>query len=911
MVRIKKQKISSNEIAELNYSVTLLPRHKKEVFEELWSLNFFQQFAAFPFSTINSATKKTVTASNIVKELIQLEDSDFPPKKERQSIFSEPVYDAYLKHFLKQIGDTEMMELVTTLSQHDYLTKGKKDGEFLFLSSNIRKELSDRGTKLDELESQLTNILGYQYDKGTQKRKEKDNELLDAIDASKPVLFPDILEKNITVNQSNDEIKVSIDTEKYFQQLFKDYGFGDIDGFEDDVPLKDKDGEPIIDKETGKQKTGRRFTGNFQYNIAELPKGFSLDDEDKERKPKPSVEETSEDAYGTMAQRAKEEELREEFENEHFNESEFETDTPKFLDGDGNPTNDESDSEGKSNEDNPEWIQEYDEWFEEEFQNWKEDWEEEQEEDLEQYDEDDEYETSGEETSDEFISDNPEGLEEKMLKAIEIAKAIFKPTQDKKINHILKITPKKQKKHKKKLGYYVEDWDGTHAYDTIEDAHDALQEIEFDEDALRKWIMKLIQDQRKSPLKTLILDALTYENNLLYLGTIDFTLVRYEYDTVDELQLALDDSLDPEASEDFADAKTLVLNQIIILQRTIEEIGNIIGDKIIQDIFKTKKQTSIISELEELEDKINRELEILDSWIERKGERYREITSLVGQGGELEQLYFDMEDPENIKFKDAAEDPETELPLLPESNRYGNLEWVQEQHMEPVTSEDSFSPAHQKDMVQDKQEFVMPKLSNGQNRYQQIENRSKTWKSEILDSNKMNQIEQKETLEDLLILVSNAEGKRKDKGLLDIMRQKTLKGGRLNIEIDIIDLWLSHIKGQKVSFILDEDNEELQEAVAQQLRETSWKTKSTQEGEVGGGAIHLPIVAYKKHNKNLNIKIDTKPYRMRWQFGDKWKKRTRFGEERMGSPSKRISQKDMNELKKIIREFDRMQSMVN
>ena len=110
--------------------------------------------------------------------------------------------------------------------------------------------------------------------------------------------------------------------------------------------------------------------------------------------------------------------------------------------------------------------------------------------------------------------------------------------------------------------------------------------------------MKLIQDQRKSPLKTLILDALTYENNLLYLGTIDFTLVRYEYDTVDELQLALDDSLDPEASEDFADAKTLVLNQIIILQRTIEEIGNIIGDKIIQDIFKTKKQTSIVSELE-------------------------------------------------------------------------------------------------------------------------------------------------------------------------------------------------------------------------------------------------------------------------------------------------------------------------
>ena len=144
------------------------------------------------------------------------------------------------------------------------------------------------------------------------------------------------------------------------------------------------------------------------------------------------------------------------------------------------------------------------------------------------------------------------------------------------------------------------------------------------------------------------------------------------------MQLALDDSLDPEASEDLADAKTLVLNQIILLQRTIEEIGNIIGDKIIQDIFKTKKQTSIVSELEELEDKINRQLEILDSWIERKGERYREITSLVGQGGELEQLYFDMEDPENIKFKDAAEDPETELPLLPESNRYGNLEWVQE-----------------------------------------------------------------------------------------------------------------------------------------------------------------------------------------------------------------------------------------
>ena len=88
-------------------------------------------------------------------------------------------------------------------------------------------------------------------------------------------------------------------------------------------------------------------------------------------------------------------------------------------------------------------------------------------------------------------------------------------------------------------------------YDDLEEVHDAITEIQFDEKSMKEWIMKSIQDQRKSELKELVLDAITPENNFLTVGNVSITLVKYEYDTVDDLERALGDSISPESSEEY------------------------------------------------------------------------------------------------------------------------------------------------------------------------------------------------------------------------------------------------------------------------------------------------------------------------------------------------------------------------
>ena len=279
MVRLKKLKISSDDIANINYTILLNTKHGSASFEELWDLPIFQSMVAYPFNNVQK-TKKMGLVRRKVSNLLQLEDSDFPPKGERASVFSEPVWDEYMKRFIKKIGEQEVMYIVNALVQADYLQMKKPteknpyvDKEYQFLSINARNRLTEDNTTLENLESNLGKILGYEYEQGTQEtEKEK-------------------------------EFRESTDIEEFI---------------------------PFIN------------------------------------------------------------------------------------------------SQGKKDErKNPEWDKAFDELADEKFKEWRLERQEEEEEDLEQYDEDDEYETA-----------------EKMLKAIEIAKAVFKPTQQKTIKHILKIMPK-------------------------------------------------------------------------------------------------------------------------------------------------------------------------------------------------------------------------------------------------------------------------------------------------------------------------------------------------------------------------------------------------------------------------------------------------------------------------------------
>lgn len=927
MVRARKQKISSNEIAGLNYSVTLLPSDIRKSFEDLTSNPLFMQMVAYPFHDMDSESKMDNVRREI-PDLLQLEDSDFPPKKERSSTFNEGVYDYYLKKFLDKIEEQELMYLIRILIQDKYL-KDKK-----LLSVPIERKLDEEGYTLGNIESNLNKILGYKYEEGEGKRKRTDNELMNAIDSNKPVLFPDVLEKYIQITQEDDEIKISIDTEKYFGKLFKEYGFGNID-FED-TPITDKDGKPKKDSK-GKTITKPKYVGNLQFGVSQTTDGVSVD--------KPKSEKI--DDYSIrrdIVEQEKEQQLRSQFEEEEgstYSEDAFEeeSDLDRFIeDEDGNE------------EENPEWNKAHDRWNEEAFEDWKEEHAKEIEEDLGQYDEDDEYETSGEITSDEFISDNPEDLEEKMLKAIEIAKAVFKPTKQANIKHVLKITPKQKDKHKMKMSYTVDDWDATHTYDDLEEVHDAITEIQFDEKSMKEWIMKSIQDQRKSELKELVLDAITPENNFLTVGNVSITLVKYEYDTVDDLERALGDSISPESSEEYEEAKEVLQNQVIQFSKILQEVADLIGDEIVFGLFNNAEDKKEVHDrISVLIGKAQTDLNVLNSWYGDDWETGYHDEGFIGSeiitGEIIPNLWFDMKDSKNQKFKEEAANPKTPLPALPKTKNYGDDDWLlAHPDLPPAPKEDieksrydyglDISPPTQEEI--DRKERLaaqgelavrlaeVPKLPNGKKRFQQIRNESRDWDSKLIDDSKdMPKSQQKEILQKLLILFQGGsmgdvhrETKTHGKGWYDgakgglgkILSQTTFQYKRLDLKVDFISLWLHYIKGESTSKILDPDYEEFIDAVETELRETSWKGKIREEGDKAGGGIHLPIIARKGTDRNDRLRIDTRTYGVKG--GTKFKT-GRFSERRLrGAASKDIPKKDMNTLKRVIREFNRMRSMV-
>lgn len=924
MVRLKKLKISSNDIANINYTILLNTKHGSASFEELWDLPIFQSMVAYPFNNVQK-TKKMGLVRRKVSNLLQLEDSDFPPKGERASVFSEPVWDEYMKRFIKKIGEQEVMYIVNALVQADYLQMKKPteknpyvDKEYQFLSINARNRLTEDNTTLENLESNLGKILGYEYEQGTQETKKKDNDLMNAIDAEKPVLFPDVLKEHIEVSGSGDELKVRIDTQKYFEKLFKDYGFGDIneENWDDKVKLTDKDGKPKLD-EAGKQKTGRRFTGNFQFPMAEIPKG-------EKRENIPGVKDSDKEHALSEISRIKEEgEYRETFEIEEGEtvENEFResTDIEEFI-----PF---INSQGKKDErKNPEWDKAFDELADEKFKEWRLERQEEEEEDLEQYDEDDEYETA-----------------EKMLKAIEIAKAVFKPTQQKTIKHILKIMPKSDFKRIKPtpkpknkddvptpstyadrkqgldrheysaMSFQLDDWDSTHTYDDLDELHEAVQEIEFNERDIKNWIMKLIQGQRKSELKNLVLGAITFNDNILYLGSVEFTLVRYEYDTVDDLELALHGSIEPTDTEEFEEAKEAIGNQLAILQGGYEKLADYMGETKVMALFNQNKK-EMISSLMNLTIKINEDLQFIEKWKDEETAEepgnYRKVmeSPITDKTGRV--LFFDMADEENKEFMKVAEDPKAILPkplALPKSKKYGNWEWAKTQFDTKINNETK------------EEELVNPKIG-GQTRFQQINNKSMSWASEVLvEADKLSMMEQEDALLEMKKTISNPKKKgvrmpRANRGMVEILDMGSLKRGKLNLDVDFVGLWLDFTKGMQLSEILAEIEEpEFESAIEEELLRTSWKNKVTREGntEKNSGVI-LPVIAHKNLDHNDKIKIDTRTHQVRGtsEFKDT-RSGTRFARQGIGRRDDKIIVKDMSTLKKIISEFRRMQSMVS
>ena len=984
-VRLKNLKISSKDIANLNYSILLNTKHGSAPFEDLLELSIFQNMVAYPFNSVQKASPKMVLARRNVKKLLQLEDSDFPPKGERESKFSEPVYDEYMSRFIKEIGEQEVMHIVNTLVQNDYLTikrsshtdKRTKEvtdttnKEYQFLTIDTRNRLTEDRTKLSNLESNLGNILGYEYEQGTQETEEEDNELMDAIDASKPVLFPDILKEHIVISGSGDELKVTIDTRKYFEKLFKDYGFGNIneDNWKNDAKLTNKDGSPRIDKKTGKQKTGRKFTGNFQFPMVEVPKGGGRSTPEKKKK----TEGRGLDEYaleGDKAARLREKnaELEEEFERAEGEniENEFRdsTDIEEFIEVFNKKT-------GKKEERlNPDWSKELDKLHEEKLEEFKEERQSEIEEDLEQFDEDDSNESEEDDMPSEEQDDYNMEIEEKMLKAIEIAKAIFRPTQRKTIKHVLKIIPKSDFKRIKPtpkpteknpnptpstyadrkqnldrheynaMSYHLDDWDGRHRYDDLDELHEAVQEIEFNERDIKNWVMKVIQDQRKSELKNLVLKSITFEDNILYLGSVEFTLVRYEYDTVDDLELALHGSIEPEATEDFEKAKDAILDQLWILHSGFVRLAEYTSEETITALF-TKDREEILSSLKHLVIQIDEDLKYIENW---KGEsitavepgNYRELSE------ELEDLYFDMDDRENVKFKEAAENPQSPLPELPKSKKYGDWNWVKEQFVSEINSQTR------------EEELVMPKASSysgeSKNRFQKISNKSMSWSSKVLGQheitpeyggdekaaekdkykhNPMSMKEQEETLLDMQKVISNPERhvkggkrhskvKRKNRGMLELLEKDIIiSGSKLDLDVDFVQLWLDHTKGMN---ILDENKKQelvpgsdFETAVIEELLSASWKDKVSSIGDIDGAGIVLPVIAYRNWDFHDKIKIDTRTHQVKGTKGfSDTRGKTRFvRREGIGRRNDKIIMKDMSILKKIIREFKRMDSMVS
>ncbi len=257
-------KVTSKVVDGLKVGFILKPEKKKQPVDDLFTDDeLFRTLTAFIFNGVSNTTSMK-GVRRLTRKLISLDNSDY---RGTDLEFDEEEYEKYLDTYFSKIEKAQLDELVNMLENMNYVTSSGKNRAF---SLGFRKELAKENIRLLDLRNDLkvSKLLGKRYGKGlddtdvddsvkdkksAEKRREKkydarSSRLLGAFDRSEPALYPSILMKSITISGG----VITIDTEKYFKEIFKKEGYGTIG------------------------------TSSFQFNVGGASKATSEDEKEEE-----------------------------------------------------------------------------------------------------------------------------------------------------------------------------------------------------------------------------------------------------------------------------------------------------------------------------------------------------------------------------------------------------------------------------------------------------------------------------------------------------------------------------------------------------------------------------------------------------------------------------------------------------
>ena len=204
---------------------------KKKSWETLFSeQNLFRYLASYVFNGVSNTPKMKETRK-VIRRLISIDDDEIDEGTEKD-------YDDFLETFFSKLERASLSDLIEELEILGYVTDSGKNRAF---SKNMRTAMKENNTKLIDLSNDLkvSQLLGHRYSKGlddterktkpaqekaASKYESRSSRLLGAFDRSEPVLYPSTLSKHMTVSEN----EITIDTEKYFTELFKVEGYGKI-----------------------------------------------------------------------------------------------------------------------------------------------------------------------------------------------------------------------------------------------------------------------------------------------------------------------------------------------------------------------------------------------------------------------------------------------------------------------------------------------------------------------------------------------------------------------------------------------------------------------------------------------------------------------------------------------------------
>jgi len=176
--------------------------------------------------------------------LIQYDDKDYERLKEREQglmdTITESEMNKFFKHYLEEIEKTDMLNIITALSENDYfpkkINKENINGvEVTEVTYNKPLQLNERklqNFKLSQLDNEsaierLVNITerGQEPD---EEGSERSGELMSAIDSGKPILY-EMIKKYFDYSEINMGALITLDTKQYVNDVFVKEGFGAFD----------------------------------------------------------------------------------------------------------------------------------------------------------------------------------------------------------------------------------------------------------------------------------------------------------------------------------------------------------------------------------------------------------------------------------------------------------------------------------------------------------------------------------------------------------------------------------------------------------------------------------------------------------------------------------------------------------